>query len=48
MSAQQIQSLNTKLNELRALEVRVQIANVLTAQAVSDASRAIARLKGIK
>lgn len=45
MTAEQYKILNQKLNELRALCVQTQIANVVTAQRVVDAGRAIARLK---
>lgn len=48
MTTQQINTLNTKLNQLRALEIRVQISNILTAQHVTDATRTVNRLKGLR
>lgn len=48
MTAQQLNTLNTKLNQLRALTVQAQISNILTAQHVADATRTVNRLKGIK
>lgn len=48
MTAQQVNTLNSKLNELRALAVQAQISNILTAQHVADATRTVNRLKGLK
>lgn len=45
MTAQQVNTLNTKLNELRALTVQALISNILTAQHVADATRTVNRLK---
>lgn len=48
MTAQQVNTLNTKLNELRALAVQALISNILTAQHVADATRTVNRLKGLR
>ena len=48
MTQQHINTLNTMLNELRALAVQAQISNIVAAQHVADATRTVNRLKGLK